>query len=221
MKKVILPMFLLLLFPVAACAQTKEAAQPKIRMTGVDGNVPANDAYIVKYYVDKTTPRSSYETGSLHIIYSDKTEVVEELRPKERSTANNIVFNEEGLTEPKVAADKRTIAWTEQFDNCCTSYSVPLVLAIYRSGKNIVHIQQGWMVWDWMFCDGGKHLAAVWGPIHFSDIGDYQLYDTESGHVIDEVMGDVEVEGKEGTIHALGPSAPAWAKDLEKQQLGI
>jgi|SRR5208282_35196 len=216
--RAILPMFWLLCLPVATCAQTKEADQPKISITKIDGAVPSNDVYIVKYYIDKATPGSDYETGSLHIIYSDKTEVVERLRPKEKSTADNVVFNEEGISEPKVAADKRTIAWTEQFDNCCTSYSIPLVLAIYRSGKNIVHIQQGLMVWDWMFCDGGKRVAAVWGTVHFSDIGDYQLYDTETGHMIDEVIANEEVEGKNGPIHGLGPGAPAWAKELGKQQ---
>ncbi len=216
--RVILPMFWLLCLPVTACTQTKDAVQPGISITKIDEAVPANDAYIVKYYVDKTNPGSEYETGSLHIIYSDKTEVVEKLRPRKKSTADNIVFNEEGISDPKVAGDKRTIAWTEQFDNCCTSYSIPLVLAIYRGGKNIVHIQQGLMVWGWMFCDGGKHVAAVWGTVHFSDIGDYQLYDTETGHMIDEVIAEKEVEGKNGTIHGLGPDDPAWAKELEKQQ---
>ncbi len=211
-------MFWLLCLPVAVCSQIKDADQPKISITKIDGIVPANDAYIVKYYVDEAPPGSDYETGSLHIIYSDKTEVVEKLPPKKKSTEDDIVFNEVGISGPKVSGDKRTIAWTEQVENCCTSYSIPLVLAIYRGGKTIVHIQQGEIVWGWMFCDGGNHVAAVWGPVHFSDVGDYQLYDTETGHMMDEVIADKEVEGKDGAIHGLGPDAPAWAKDLEKQQ---
>jgi hypothetical protein len=210
-------MFCLLWLPVIACAQTKDAAQPKISITKIDGTVPANDAYIVRYFVDEAAPGSGYETGSLHIIYSDKTEVVEKLPPKEKSAANSIVFNEDGISGPKVAADERTIAWTEQFDNCCTSYSIPLALAIYRSGKNIVHIQQGWMVWDWMFREGGKQVAAEWGPVHLSDIGDYQLYDAMTGRMIDAVMANEEIEGKNGKIHGLGPDAPAWARELENK----
>jgi hypothetical protein len=217
--KLILPMFWLLCLPVAR-AQTRAADQPKTATTNIAGIEPAKDAYIVKYYVDKAAPESGYETGSLHILYSDKTEVVERLPPRENSTENNIVCNEVGITEPKLAEDKRTIAWTEQFENCCTSSSIPLVLAIYHSGKNIVEIQQGQMVWNWMFVDGGKRIAAVWGPVHFSDIGDYQLYGSEAGQMIDEVLGDKEVEGKNGTIHGLGSDAPAWAKELEKLQNG-
>jgi len=219
--KVFFPMFwLLLCVLVPAQAQTEDADQSKIMITKIDGAVPANDAYIVKYYVDEAPPRSDYETGSLHITYSDKTEVVEKLPPKQESTADNVVFNEAGITDPKLADDKRTIAWTENFENCCTSYSIPLVLAVYRSGKNILEIQQGQMVWNWMFVDGGKRVAAVWGPVHGSDIGDYQLYDTETGRMIDEVIGDKETEAKDGTLHGLGADAPAWAKKLEKQQNG-
>jgi len=213
----ILPIFWLSCLHLSVCAQTKDASQPKISVTKIDGVVPANDAHIVEYHVDTAAPGSGYETGSLHITYSNKTELVVKVPPKEKNAADNIVSNEEGITSPKMAADKRTIAWTEQFDNF-NSYTTPRVLAIYRSGKNIVNIQQGQMVWGWMFCDDGKHVAAVWGPVHFSDIGDYQLYDTETGHMIDEVVADAEVEGKDGTVHGLGTDAPAWAKELEKQR---
>jgi hypothetical protein len=215
--RVVLSMLWLVCLSETARTQTNGTDQPKIAVTKIDGNVPAADAQIIKYYVDKTTPESGHETGSLHILYGDKTEVIEKLPPKQKSIEDSVVFHEEGITEPKVAEDKRTIAWTEQFDNCCTSYSIPLVLAIYRSGGHIVEIQQGQMVWKWMFLDGGKRIAAVWGPVHFSDIGDYQLYDTESGHMIEEVLANAEVEGKNGTVHGLGPKAPAWAKQLESQ----
>jgi hypothetical protein len=215
--RVLLVILWLVRLPAAAWTQTNGADQPKITITKIDGNVPAADAYIVKYYVDKAAPESGYETGSLHILYGDKTEVIEKLPPKQKPTEDSVVFNEEGITEPKAAEDKRTIAWTEQFDNCCTSYSIPLVLAVYHSGGHIVEIQQGQMVWNWMLLAGGKRIAAVWGPVHFSDIGDYQLYDTETGHIIDEVLANAEVEGKNGTVHGLGPNAPAWARQLERQ----
>ncbi|MGA9391757.1 MAG: hypothetical protein WBV69_15070 [Candidatus Sulfotelmatobacter sp.] len=212
--------FILVLFWLArlrvAWTQTNEADQAKITVNKIDGSVPGKDAYIIKYYVDKATSESGYETGSLHIVYSDKTEVVKKLPPKQKRTEDDVAFNEVGIDEPKLAGDKRTIAWTEDFENCCTSYSIPLVLAVYRSGKNIVEVQEGDMVWDWMFFDGGKRIAAVWGAVHLSDIGDYQLNDTETGQVIDEALGNAEIEGKNGTFHGLGSDAPAWAKELEK-----
>lgn len=204
--------------PIVAWGQKGSADPPKVSVRRMEGNVPAKDAYIVKYYVDKAAPESDYETGSLHVVYSDQTEVIEKLPAKQKSTDNSVVLNEEGITEPRMDEDKRTIAWTEQFDNSGTSYSIPLVLAVYRSGKNIVEIEQGQMVWNWRFLDGGKRIAAVWGPVHSSDIGDYQLYDTETGKMIAELVADAEVDGKNGNIHGLRPDAPGWAKALEKQQ---
>jgi hypothetical protein len=73
---------------------------------------PSAENHRAKYYVDEPARGSSYATGNLHIIYSE-TEIIEKLRPKQKSTASNIVFNEEGINQPKVAADNRTIAWTE------------------------------------------------------------------------------------------------------------
>jgi hypothetical protein len=216
MPRVSLAIFGLIVLPVASWAQTNGPDQPKITIRKIAGKVPAKDAYIVKYYVDKATPQSGYETGSLHILYSDKTEVIEKLRPRQNSSENSIVFNAVGFAEPKLAQDKRTIAWTEQFETG-DSYSIPEVLAVYRSGENIAEIQVGLMVWNWMFLDGGKHIAAAWGTVHFSDIGNYQLYDSETGRMIDEALGDAEVEGKNGTIHGLGPNAPEWARQLERQ----
>lgn len=216
MPRVSLAIFGLVFLPVASWAQTNGPDQPKITIRKIAGKAPAKDAYIVKYYVDKATPRSGYETGSLHILYSDKTEVIETLPPKQKSTQQNVVFNEVGFAEPKLAQDKRTIAWTEQFETG-DSYSIPEVLAVYNSGKNIVEVQQGQMVWNWMFLDGGERIAAVWGAVHLSDIGEYQLYDPETGRMIDEVVANAEGKGKNGTIHGLVPSAPAWAKHLERQ----
>lgn len=205
--KVILVTSLVIYAPVAW-------TQPKITITKIETKAPSKSGRIVKFCVNEAPPGSGYETGSLHIVYSDGTEVIQKLPPKQESTKDSIVFNEVGINAPKLADDMRTIAWTEDFDNYGTSYSIPLVLGVYRSGKNIVEIQEGQMVWKWTFVDGGKRVAAEWGPVHSSDIGDYQLYDSETGAMIDEVFGDAEVEGG---VHGLAPNAPKWAKELEKK----
>ncbi len=195
----------------ALCSQTADGDQPAVKFTKTKGNVPAENAYIIKFYVDEPSPDSGYESGKLHIVYSDKTEIVETLLPKEKSTERNIVYNQEGITDVKVATDKRTIGWAETFDNCCTSYSIPLALAIYRSDDTILHIQQGQALWYWTFRDGGKHVAAVWGPTHGPEVGDYQLYDVKRGHLVSEAFGDE-------TTQSLGADAPEWAKETERQK---
>ncbi len=39
------------------------------------------------------------------------------------------------LASPKLAEDERTAGWLVNDENCCTSYPIPLELAIYRDGK--------------------------------------------------------------------------------------
>jgi hypothetical protein len=207
-NKSVLGLGLMFLSPFA-CAQTKQREQPAVTTTEIHVSIPRKGAHIVKYYVDQAVPDSGYETGSLHLVYSDGTEIVETLRPKKKSTADNVVFNEEAITDLKVALDKRSVGWTENFDNCCTSYSVPLVLTIYNSGKRLVHIQQGQMVWYWNFRDGGKRVAAVWGPTHGPEVGDYQLYDVKTERKVAEVYGDQNTQ-------SLRSDAPEWAKQTEK-----
>lgn len=192
------------------CAEAIAGDQPAVKITQIEGTVPAGNANIIDYYVDKPSSGSTFETGNLHIIYSDMTEIVETLPPKAKSTRENIVYNQEGITEVKVAPDKRTIGWEENFDNCCTSYAIPVALSIYRSGGTILHIQQGQMLWYWTFRDGGKRVVAVWGPTHGSSVGDYQLFDVETGRMVSEVIGD-------STSQSLGADAPEWAIETERQ----
>src|SRR5689334_4125317 len=117
----------LLLTPL--CIPAALGDQPTVNVSEIKSKAPAQSAHILKYFVEKPAAGSGYDTGNLHIIYSDQTEIVQSLPPKEKSTEQNTVFNQEGIEDVKVAADKRTIAWAETFDNCCTSYSVPIALA--------------------------------------------------------------------------------------------
>lgn len=199
------------LLPASLCAQT-DGDQPAVTLTAIHGKVPAENARIVKYYVEKPAPDSGYETGNLHILYSDKTEIVDTLRPKRQITdeSNKVVYRQEGIDDVKVASDQRTIAWAETIDNAATSYSIPYALAIYQSGKTILHVQQGQMLWHWTFRDGGKQIAAEWGPTHGAEVGDCQLYDASTGHLLSEVLGDPQTQ-------SLGRDAPEWAKEIDRQ----
>lgn len=191
-------------------ANADDIKQPTVNFTKAEGTLPSGSAHIIKYYIDEAAAGSGYETGSLHIVYSDNTEIVEKIPPKQKSTEKETVENQEGIQDVKLAADKQVIGWTENYDNCCTSYAVPQVLSLYQSGKTIMHIQQGQMIWFWMFADKGKQVAAVWGAIHGPEIGDYQLYDIKTGSVIAEVFDDENTQ-------SLKDDAPEWAKNTEKE----
>jgi hypothetical protein len=175
---------------------------------------PSSRAYITRYYIDDPSPGSTYETGPLHIFFSDGTHVVEDLPPKKKSTENDIALNQEGFSDVQLAEDRKTIGWAETYDNCGTSYAVALSVVIYRSGKIVQSIDSGQMVWNWMFVDRGKRVAIVWGPTHGPEVGDFRLYDVRTGKMLAEVYGD-------GKTQALKPDAPQWAKKLEERLNGV
>jgi hypothetical protein len=208
----LVPWLCFALLPIPLCAQTNKD-QPSITYTDMRGSVPAQNAHIVKYYVDAPSSSSGDETGNLHILYSDKTEVSDTFRPKRQITddSNDVVYNQRGINDVKMTSDARIIGWAETIENGGTSYAIPYALAIYRSGKTILHIEQGQMLWFWTFRDGGKHIAAVWGPTHGPEVGDYQLYDSRTGRLLSEVFGDPKTQ-------SLSADAPEWAKEAEREK---
>jgi hypothetical protein len=113
----IMKALLVLFFLALANAQTNGLNQPSVSTTKISGVTPSVDAYIVNYYIDEAPPGSRAETGNLHIVYSGKTEVVERLQAKQKSPEHKAGFcsEEKGITNPKIAPDKRTIGWTVNF----------------------------------------------------------------------------------------------------------
>lgn len=203
-KSVVLPPLL-----AALCIFSLAASKPGKS----DDTKTKSSAYIERYYIADAAPNSTYDTGPLHIIYSDGKDRIQDLPHKKKSTKNNIVYNQEGFSDVQLAADHQTLGWTETYDNGGTSYAVPLVVVLYRRGKVLQRLQTGQMVWGWMFFEQGKRAAAVWGPTHGPEVGDFILYDVSTGRVLAEVYGDPETQ-------ALKADAPSWAKKLEARLNG-
>jgi len=165
-------------------------------------------AQITKFFIAEPAAGSGYETGPLHIIYSDGTEIVQNLPPMKPSTDKEIVFKAVGFSGVELAQDRQTLGWTTNFQNCCTSYSIPLSVVVFQH-KQVLHtFDQGQMVWSWMFLEGGKQVAIVFGPTHGPEVGDYQLYDVKTGKLMSEVWGDADTQ-------SLKTDAPDWAMRLQ------
>jgi hypothetical protein len=163
---------------------------------------------ITKFFVAEPAAGSGYETGPLHIIYSDGTEIVETLPPLKQSTDKEIVFNAVGFSGVELAQDRQTLGWTINVENGGTSYSIPLSLVVFHD-KQVLHtFDQDQMVWSWMFLEGGKQVAVVFGPTHGPEVGDYQLYEVKTGKLVSEVWGDADTQ-------SLKTDAPDWAKRLQ------
>jgi len=155
-------------------------------------------------------PDSTYETGPLKIFYSDGTHLVERLPPKRKGGPHEIVSNQEGIEDPQVTDDGKTMGWLETFDNIGDSnYAFPFVVVIFRSGAIQRRIIPERIIWDWKFFDGGKTVGVSLGYPHGEAVADqYKLYDVNTGRLLAEAEVDAELED-------LPPGAPEWAKQLE------
>lgn len=195
-----IPMLVGVCVSVGASAQSTQT-QRKTKST-------SQTAEIRRFFIEEPKIDSGYETGPLHIIYDDGSEVVKTLPPLVASTEKEIVYNAVGFSGVQLAADRQTLGWTINVENCCTSYSIPLSVVVFRH-KHVLHsFDKEQMVWSWMFFQGGEQVAVVSGPTHGPEVGDYRLYDVKTGKLISEVFGDEDTQ-------ALKPNAPEWAKRLQ------
>jgi hypothetical protein len=165
-------------------------------------------AEIAKFFIEGPNKDAAFETGPLHIVYGDGTEVVKKLPPLKASTEKETAFNAVGFSGVQLAEDRQTLGWTVNVENCCTSYSIPLRVVVFRHRQVLHEFDQGQMVWSWMFRQGGEQVAIVFGPTHGPEVGDYRLYDVLTGKLLSQVLGDYDTQ-------ALKTNAPDWAKQLE------
>lgn len=181
-------------------------APPKAESTGC---APFTGAFIVGFHIDEADSDSGYETGPLHIQYTDGCHIVQELPAKRESTAAEAVYNQEGFANVQLAADQQTLGWLELIDNCCTSYAVPQALVFFRGGKVLHAVTPGQMIYNWAFLDGGKRAGLICGTVHGKAVNAYQLYDVRSGKMLAETHDDP-------TTEKLPANAPAWTKELAR-----
>jgi hypothetical protein len=130
--------------------------------------------------------------GLAHVIDAAGKDVA---LPKEKDQVD--------VSEPKLSPDKQTAGWLVHQDNCCTSYTIPTRLAIYRAGKKRI-LGDGLMIYDWCFVAGGSQIAMSTGTVHGMEHRHLLLYNTRSGRQLQEWTGKFE------------ETPPSWAKDLKQ-----
>jgi hypothetical protein len=199
------PALALLAFSAAQAADPHAPLPPPTASASVQ---PTADSKVVKVFTERS---GEYETGPLHITYSDGMDVVDTVPPTAEPKTED---SQAGFSDLEISSDEVTVGWAETYWECCQSYPIPLVLTLYRSGKIIQRIRQGQMLWAWSFVDGTTQAATVWGTTHGPEVGDYRLYDVKTGRMLAEVYGDDELQ-------QLKSNAPDWAQKLQAKLDGV
>ena len=109
-----------------------------------------------------------------------------------------------GANQLQISTDRLSVGWVAEYDGCCQSYPLPLVLVIARNGRVVQRIQPGRPVFDWRFEQGGRLAAVYTDTPHFTPMPECKLYDTQTGKQL--ASWDASKSSK----------APRWAEPLEK-----
>lgn len=109
-----------------------------------------------------------------------------------------------GAEQLQISGDRLSVGWVAEYNACCQSYPMPLVLVVVRNGHVVQRIQPGRPVFDWRFEQGDRLVALFSDTPH----GDYapvcELYDTRTGKQVASWDGPKSSK------------APRWAEPLEK-----
>ena len=161
---------------IVACASTTRTQEAnsfaKVYIADADGHVVTHDI------------------GVVHVVDSSGKDIVP---PKEKEQV--------GCSDAQLSPDKRTAGWLVSYENCCTSYPIPLSLVLFRSGQVIQRIAPGQMVYDWRFWKNDS-VAVSDGPTHNPSGPQIRLYDIQSGKLLKEWYGEY------------GDKVPVWAAGL-------
>ena len=129
--------------------------------------------------------------GRLHIVTADHRDIM----PKPDN-------EQVGFDKPAISEDRTMVGWLALYPNCCTSYPIPLALAIYKNGTVVRTFGGGLPIWRWRFEADGKRVAFAQETVHGHLGVHFELRDIESGRVIAAHDGDP------------GPHAPQWIRDV-------
>ena len=105
-------------------------------------------------------------------------------------------------SDPRLSPDRRFAGWLIEEANCCTSYPIPLRLALYWSGR-VTIISDGLMIYDWTFV-AGRRVAISTGTVHGATARHLALFDARTGRRLGEWTGPST------------SAAPAWAATLRQ-----
>lgn len=119
--------------------------------------------------------------GHLRILTSEQRTLVV---PKGGSPKAGGSFGEQtAFGTPVLSDDRRAVGAQAMFENCCTSYDVPLQLVIYSSGTTH-RFEGGLAIFDWHFVDGGRRVAFSQQPVHFACSVHWELRDIATERLV-------------------------------------
>ena len=121
------------------------------------------------------------DDGNLRILTSDRRTIIV---PKGGSPKAGESFGRQtAFGQPVLSDDRRAVGAQAMFENCCTSYDIPLQLVIHSGGQTH-RFEGGLAIFDWHFVDGGRRVAFSQQTVHFACSVHWELRDIASEQLL-------------------------------------
>jgi hypothetical protein len=122
--------------------------------------------------------------GSLRIFTSARKTII--VRKGEFSKAGETFGKQRSFEKPVISDDRRAVGAQAMFENCCTSYDIPLQLVIYSNGRTH-RFEGGLAIFDWHFVDGGRRVAFSQQTVHAACAVHWELREIASERILAQV----------------------------------
>src|SRR5438128_2093966 len=132
---------------------------------------------------DKYTAASVDDSGRLHIQTSDGRSI---FLMKQR--------DQEGFDNIAISPNGDAVGWLDLYPNCCTSYPIPLKLAVYMNGKLRTFTGSELPIWRWHFTADGHNVAFEQETVHGESGVHYELWDIVTGRLISQYNPPLDQE---------------------------
>jgi len=176
---------------------SKLSAQLKFRST-----VGIHAVILFLFFVTCTASTQTSESNIANKAFLDKEGNVHIVLNNGKEIQPSKLKGQFENSEPVIAEDRKTVAWMAYFENCCTSYNIPMTLIVFRSGKIIRQFKPGLMIANWKFEESGRKIGIYTNTVH-GDFGPtYDLYETMTGKHLKHIVGPVD------------ENSPQWVKRL-------
>ncbi len=141
-------------------------------------------------------------------LSNDRQQLVITTRDGERFSAPSLPEQVE-FAAPRVSPDGRHVGWLAYYDNCCTSYPIPLYLVVLDEDRHLHRFDGVKMaVFGWCFSKDSRAVAFRQAPLHFSNAEHHELRRIADEQLLAEHDAPDGFDDDEQARRRL----PAWAR---------
>jgi hypothetical protein len=100
-----------------------------------------------------------------------------------------------GFSKPGVSAGRSHVGWLALYQNCCTSYAIPMELVVMSQDGSVTRFEGQQATFGWCFSDKGKDLSVVYmrSPLHGGGVETFEMRRVRDGALLKRYERSIEI----------------------------